>query len=727
MKQGHNYLPSIDSLRAIAVISVIIYHLNPNFLPGGFLGVDLFFVLSGYLISSLLIKEYNRDNKINLTNFYVRRARRLLPAVYFMISIVLITMVIFNKPLLEKSYLDGIFGYLYSSNWWYIFHKLDYFDSFGSNSPFKHLWSLAIEEQFYMLYPLIFILICKLFSNNWKKALKYVVIALIAISLITHILLFDINNINRVYYGTDTRAFSLLIGVLGSLIYSMDNMINKVSSKTSIIFTLFSTIFLFVFIGGMFFISEFSQFLYYGGFLLFALLFLAIIISAGHQNTIISKLLSFKPLVFIGKISYSLYLWHFPVIVMTTSPDQIGQSNWLIDILKVVVIFVLATISYILIETPIRQFGIIKFTKLLFNKFTKLGKFPKYSFAAVIIILTPVFFMGLVGKAMPVTSTLFVDADNNNNKVREFKTSNSDTGNSEVKLDDNGVIKSYNKALIIGDSLAIDIGAEFTNRYAGAIVDGKVSRQVYNSVDIVEKYKYLNNKGTAVIFLLGTNGLFTEQQLELLLKPLDKVDIYFVNTRVPRNWEKAVNKTLEDNKDKYSNLKIVDWYSASNNHPEYFAADKVHLTPEGATALVDLITNNLKYPIETKEMEEAKKLAEQRQKDINLEEKVIKQEFITKKYGLNKDVVNELEKHPYMNFMLNVDEKELAEYKNQKEAERLAQIQPIITTPAPIAPQQGIVKQQPAQPKKQQVVTKYKQSNKQVTKQNSKSVNKKNN
>ena len=229
MSKKTKYLPSIDSLRAIAVIAVIIYHIDANYLPGGFLGVDLFFVLSGYLISSLIIKEYKSTWTVNLYNFYVRRARRLLPAVYFMITVVLIIITLFNGVLLKKSYLDALFGYIYSSNWWYIFHKLDYFDSFGSQSPFKHLWSLAIEEQFYMFFPLIFLIFNrKSKSNNSNSKLNknfiYVVLSLILVSLIAHILLFDINNINRIYFGTDTRAFSLLVGVVGAILYPMDRL-----------------------------------------------------------------------------------------------------------------------------------------------------------------------------------------------------------------------------------------------------------------------------------------------------------------------------------------------------------------------------------------------------------------------------------------------------------------------------------------------------------------------
>ena len=360
MSKKTKYLPSIDSLRAIAVIAVIIYHIDANYLPGGFLGVDLFFVLSGYLISSLIIKEYKSTGTVNLYNFYVRRARRLLPAVYFMITVVLIIITLFNGVLLKKSYLDALFGYIYSSNWWYIFHKLDYFDSFGSQSPFKHLWSLAIEEQFYMFFPLIFLIFNrKSKSNNGNSKLNknfiYVVLSLILVSLIAHILLFDINNINRIYFGTDTRAFSLLVGVVGAILYPMDRLSERTTKKDNMIYSIVSLVSILVLIGIMINTSEYNTWLYRGGFLLVAIIGLIIIISSGRQYTFMSKLLSFKPFVFIGKISYSLYLWHFPILVVTTPVSEIGNPNLFYVTLRIVLIFLVATGSYMFVETPIRK------------------------------------------------------------------------------------------------------------------------------------------------------------------------------------------------------------------------------------------------------------------------------------------------------------------------------------------------------------------------------------
>lgn len=615
MKKKNSYLPSIDSLRAIAVISVIIYHCSASYLPGGFLGVDLFFVLSGYLISSLLIKEFKENGRINLVNFYVRRARRLLPAVYLMITVVLIIMVLFNKVLLEKSHLDAIFGYIYVSNWWYIFHQVDYFDSFGSISPFKHLWSLAIEEQFYMFFPLLFIVLNR--QNKDKKItniFKYGVILLIIVSLTLHIILFDINNINRVYYGTDTRMFSLLIGVLGAIIYPMTNLKRKVTLKINRLYSSVGATAILLFVSLMFIVNEYSTFLYYGGFLLFSILFLLIIITVGQQGTYISRFLSFKPLVYVGKFSYSLYLWHFPILVLTTPVSEIGSPNILFNILRVILIFIVSYFSYRFVEMPIRYKGFSQYITELTNALKNYTSNKKKQLITLISILAVLFVMGIFGKSVPVISTAFID-DSVKENVTEFKTTNSNTNYNDSDNSTNEKIndenKIYNKLLVIGDSLAVDIGNKISSQYPGAVVDGKVSRQVYNSYSVVQQYENLNSSETAVIFLLGTNGLFTEDQLDQLLKSFDKSDIYFVNVKVPRSWESAVNATLDNSKDKYNNLTVLDWNTLSKNHPEYFSADKVHLTDVGSTALVDLINNNLKYKIETAEMIELKKQEEQ--------------------------------------------------------------------------------------------------------------------
>lgn len=613
MSKKTKYLPSIDSLRAIAVIAVIIYHIDANYLPGGFLGVDLFFVLSGYLISSLIIKEYKSTGTVNLYNFYVRRARRLLPAVYFMITVVLIIITLFNGVLLKKSYLDALFGYIYSSNWWYIFHKLDYFDSFGSQSPFKHLWSLAIEEQFYMFFPLIFLIFNrKSKSNNSNSKLNknfiYVVLSLILVSLIAHILLFDINNINRIYFGTDTRAFSLLVGVVGAILYPMDRLSERTTKKDNMIYSIVSLVSILVLIGIMINTSEYNTWLYRGGFLLVAIIGLIIIISSGRQYTFMSKLLSFKPLVFIGKISYSLYLWHFPILVVTTPVSEIGNPNLFYVTLRIVLIFLVATGSYMFVETPIRKLGFVNYINLLFKRIMKFKNNTKKIIFASIALVAVVFTMGVFGKSVPYLSTAFV-TEMSNNKESQFISNNNENNtnnSSEHKSDNNNQEgnksedKKYSSLLVIGDSLTVDIGEKIKEKYPGAIIDGKISRQLTAATALADQYANYNNENTAVIFQLGTNGFFTESQVEELVKKFDKADIYFVNVKVPRTWEKTVNKELDALKERHSDITIIDWYSVANNNQNYFEPDKVHLNSEGVETMVSLIEKSLKHPVEIK-------------------------------------------------------------------------------------------------------------------------------
>ena len=610
------YLPSIDSLRALAVLAVIIYHVDVNYLPGGFLGVDLFFVLSGYLISSLIIKEYRKTGSLNLYNFYIRRARRLLPAVYFMITVGLVVMVLFNEVLLRKSHLDAIFGYIYSSNWWYIFHKLDYFDSFGAQSPFKHLWSLAIEEQFYMIFPLLFLLVnrkkkSKDGTYKLNKNFLYVVLGLILVSLIAHILLFDINNISRIYFGTDTRAFSLLVGVVGAILYPMERLHARVTPQENMIYSVVSLVSIATLITVMIYTSEYNTLLYRGGFLLVAILGLIVIISSGKQHTLMSRLLSFKPVVFIGKISYSLYLWHFPVLVLTTPVSEIGNPNIIFVVLRVILTFILATASYVFVETPIRKLGFKNYINVIFKKLKKRPRRSRKVYAGVVGLVSILFLMGIFGKSVPFISTAFVKemeanketqfVNNGNNKDNnQEKSSDSNKDNKDNKEDKNNSDKKYSSVLVMGDSLTVDIGEKFQELYPGAVIDGKIGRQLYVAVEEAKSYSKYNNENSAIIFQLGTNGPFTESQIEELVKEFDKADIYFVNIKVPRAWEKTVNTALKEAQEKHSNVKIIDWYSVANSTKDLFEPDRVHLNQAGIAEMVTLIEKNLKRPVEIK-------------------------------------------------------------------------------------------------------------------------------
>lgn len=612
MGKKHNYLASIDSLRAIAVISVIIYHLKSSYLPGGFLGVDLFFVLSGYLISSLIMQEYQETSKLNLKEFYIRRSRRLLPAVYFMISIVLVFMVIFNKYVLEQSYLDAVFSYIYSSNWWYIIHQVDYFDSFAT-SPFKHLWSLAIEEQFYFFFPVIFLLI-QFINKKFEGKIKYtyVIVTLIVISLFSHIYLYDETNVNRVYYGTDTRAFALLIGVLGAYMYPIVNLKSPASKKDRKLFELTSLVTLVIFVVSMFFISETSQFMYRGGFFVYSVLFLIMIISTGKQKTTMSFLMSFKPLVFVGKISYSLYLWHFPIVVFVS---PVIANGYLRNFVLLVLIFSFAIFSYKFIENPIRKEGFINFVNTRFVNFRNLRQNIKRIIIITSIMLPVLLVMGVFGKSLPYVSTLFAK------DMRVELANNFQTNQEELKQEENSesIPTKYSNLVVLGDSLAVNIGESLVEKYPGAIVDGQVSRQADQMLELVPTYSAYNNSSTAIVYIMGTNGTITSEQLDGMVKAFGNADIYFLNVSVPRAWQDTNNKLLEDSKTKYSNLTIVDWKSLAETRSDYFAADKVHLNQVGIDTMLNLISSNFKKEIETTKMIEIKQEEEKARAEAELQ------------------------------------------------------------------------------------------------------------
>jgi len=220
--------------------------------------------------------------------------------------------------------------------------------------------------------------------------------------------------------------------------------------------------------------------------------------------------------------------------------------------------------------------------------------------------------MGIFGKSVPFISTAFVKemetnketqfVNNGNNKDNnQEKSSDSNKDKKDNKEDKNNSDKKYSSVVVMGDSLTVDIGEKFQELYPGAVIDGKIGRQLYVAVEEAKSYSKYNNENSAIIFQLGTNGPFTESQIEELVKEFDKADIYFVNIKVPRAWEKTVNAALKETQEKHSNVKIIDWYSVANSSKDLFEPDRVHLNQTGIAEMVTLIEKNLKRPVEIKE------------------------------------------------------------------------------------------------------------------------------
>ncbi|MBC1543774.1 acetyltransferase [Listeria sp. FSL L7-0233] len=622
-RYSRKYVPSIDGLRALAVIAVIAYHLNFSWAKGGFIGVDIFFVLSGYLITNILLTQWEKTQSLQLKQFWIRRFRRLIPAVYVMIVVVVIYAVFFHPEILKNLRGDAIASFFYVSNWWFIFHDVSYFDSFGLPSPLKNLWSLAIEEQFYMIWPAFLLVFLKWVKN--PKLLLKIVIGLGLLSAIWMTILYvPGTDPSRVYYGTDTRAFDLLAGCALAFVWPFTRLSPVVPKKSKAVLNIAGTISILGFILFTAFVSEYQPFLYRGGLLFVAILGVIMIATISHPASYLSKIFSFKPLRWIGTRSYGIYLWHYPIITLTTPVVELTQPNIWRAILQVAATFIIAELSFRFIETPIRKNGFISYFKGFKDKNYFVWKnkpVGKWLSLAGLVAVLAVFALGMSNvvsvntnaekqqTSVKTTTSTTDDTKKDTEKETEDKAAkekeaskDTDTekasGQDETQEPDNkdksvAPTPTITQTVAIGDSVMLDIEPYLKEAVPNVTIDGLVGRQLRDAITTATGYKKFNTESSSVILELGTNGPFTADQLDSLLDQFDKATIYLVNTRVPRGWQADVNKSIA-NADSRPNVTVVDWYSQSSGQTQYFAPDGVHLTKTGAQAYVAMLMNVMK-------------------------------------------------------------------------------------------------------------------------------------
>lgn len=361
--QGNTrYMPGLDGLRAIAVLAVIAYHLHLSWAPGGLLGVGVFFVLSGYLITDLLVTERKQTGRLNMKKFWLRRARRLLPGLLLMLVVVVAWVTLFDRSQLWSLRGDVLAAILYVSNWWLIFHHVSYFQSFGPPSPLGHLWSLAVEEQFYLVWPLVLGL--SLFFTRRRGWLVGMSLAGAAASALTMAVLYQPGtDPSRVYYGTDTRAFALLIGAALAFVWPSHKLSDKISRLARFAIDLVGTVGLLTIALMIWKTNQYQPFLYRGGFVLLSILTAAAVLALAHPASLLARVLGWKPLRWLGVRSYGIYLWHYPVIVLTDPVVNTGGVSVPRAILQVTASIILAALSWKFIEDPIRRGALSTFFK----------------------------------------------------------------------------------------------------------------------------------------------------------------------------------------------------------------------------------------------------------------------------------------------------------------------------------------------------------------------------
>jgi peptidoglycan/LPS O-acetylase OafA/YrhL len=632
------YISGLDGIRAISVIAVIFYHANFSWALGGYLGVETFFVISGYLITSLLINEWNSSGGINLLRFWLKRARRLLPALWLLIVTLAITI-----PVLAR---DGISNFLkdippalfYYTNWAYIFRNTSYFETFGRPPLLKHLWSLAIEEQFYLFWPIILFLLLKVFGNRKRKNLLYPILVLVVISTLWMSSLFTLSNdASRVYFGTDTRAAGLLIGACLATLWQPWKESHQKPRKTWLIDILGWG--LLILISYLFVtLNEFNPYLYHGGITLFSLASAGLIFAATHSETSLSRFLEIPIMRWLGTRSYGIYLWHFPVFMMSRSGSDVNLPVIPLFAIQLSLTLLIAEASYRWIELPIRKIGFRSFATTVKTQFIKK---PYPFFITIIVFVLYTFSMTNFGKellsrtfdtnsvyfqisssdqittnglpdsqpSLPGTSQAMetqtpqsLDAADVNSQATTLPPTLSTQVEQQVQDTDIVLTQTTEKLqqidyTFIGDSVMEGVSEMLLATFGENIyIDTEKSRNVEDGPEIIDTLAEEGNLAPIVIIHLGTNRLFEEDHFQSLLETLANhqvTQIYIINVRRPIRWESLANKRLKEGVSSWDQAILLDWYTKSDNKPGYFGEDEVHLTTYGKKAYLNLIQDTI--------------------------------------------------------------------------------------------------------------------------------------
>ena len=581
-KRGIQYIPAIDGLRAIAVIAVILYHLGISWIPGGFLGVDLFFVISGYVITRLLLDSIQERGGLDLRDFYMARIRRLLPPLVFMIVVTSIVVGIWAPDTTKKFLTDAPFSIFGGMNWWLVFNQQDYFESSGRPPLLQHTWSLAVEAQFYLLWPLILLLVLKYFGKKVIPAAALTIAAISGVALMLVSFQLDATNsskVSHIYFGTDTHSIGLFLGAALAVSWIPQNFNLQVTRRAQ---DFIDGIGVFGFIGILAtfaLIDESKPTLYRIAFPLAGIFGTAILISIVHPASRFAPLLRNKVLLWIGERSYAIYLWHWVIFQISRPQVDLDGENWALFSLRILLVLAMADISLRLVELPIRSgavaywFGGMKYRTKAVRRKQKLT----VALSLSIILAT----------SATVSVNAIVRVDRENQELIQI-----------LKDADKPIITpiedTANPGLwVTGDSVILGIRHILEMNHPIALINARVGRQAPELLEVMLRDGPLV-LDSPVVFNIGNNNALTRAQVIAIFEAVKAApQIIVVNTAVPRPWRDANNELINEIAATYPNTVVVRWDQISEGHPEYFAPDGVHLVPTGARAYVAAITSNL--------------------------------------------------------------------------------------------------------------------------------------
>ncbi|MEY4026523.1 MAG: hypothetical protein RLZZ329_243 [Pseudomonadota bacterium] len=568
-------LPGLDGLRGVAVLAVIGYHLNlGNFLPAGFLGVDIFFTVSGFIITALMLQEHAKTGRIDFAAFYLRRARRLFPAALLMLLLLVPLTPLLQPAALPRLREDLPAAFLYVSNWWQIVAQQSYFEAIDQPRLLQHLWSLAVEEQYYLLWPLAALwLLNRASRTGLGMCAALIALASTAWMAWLYATQIDGGDPSRVYLGTDTHLMGLLAG---SALAAWWNpwKIRMASPASDELLNLAGTAALATLIWGMAETHEGTPGLYQGGFLLAVMLTCMVIGAATREGTWVAWLLSTRPMLWLGARSYSLYLWHWPVVVWLRPSSQADalELTW-VNAARLAITLLCAEASYRWVETrwahgfkgkPWRRSMVLAVSGLVLVNAGVLG------FVSAPQALKPAQLPEAAQAAsaspVPVTPPMV-----------------------------NGA--RYQKVTLVGDSVLLGASPYLLRRLPSASVEAKVGRQGSDGLKVVQSLREEAQLGDAAVIHLGTNGYLAEKQFRALLEQLtDRKTVVVVNVYGARRWTSPNNNMIARVSQDFGNVQLVDWHAIGQANPNYFVQDGIHLSGSGIHAYYNQIRMALGQP-----------------------------------------------------------------------------------------------------------------------------------
>ena len=622
------HIAGLDGLRAIAVAAVIAYHFLPGLLPGGFVGVDVFFVVSGFLITTLLLDEREANGRISLGSFWQRRARRLLPALVVLILVCCTFVLTVRGDLLVRLGRQVVGALTFSSNWLFIAQNSNYFGQ-GAPQLFRNLWSLAVEEQFYVLWPLALIALVLIRSSGIRFA---VILSLAAVSAIEMAALYSPANPSRVYYGSDTHSFGLMIGAALAILVRWEKPLNVDYGETGWQhFCRKNAGWIgFLSLGGLlaslWFVSDTSAITYRGGLLLVSVLTAAVIWAATRRKALLGRALDVAPLKAVGKRSYGLYLWHWPVLVLIQAaiPGWTTHTagQWMIAALALSITIPVAELSYRYVETPIRRNGLraLRMPGPMFRARSR-GAVVGAAIAGVLVLTAGVSTATAIASSTTQTTAqryiergerAIADAEhaNRGHATENGRETHPDRRNTASPAPtppasplpsatpsasataqpagDGGpsastvpltllAPQSGAQITAIGDSVMLASAPELEAEFPGIAINAVVSRQAREAPGIIQSLAAQGQLRQTLVIGLGTNGFLGTGTLQAIRTAAGPSrNIVFVNIFANREWQAEVDTDLASYVSSDPHAALADWHDAIAAHTDLLAPDQIH-------------------------------------------------------------------------------------------------------------------------------------------------------